>query len=74
MASPRQQESIVWRKSTASGGTNCVEVSFGETLVHVRDSKDRGGPVLSFTRPEWMAFLAGAREGGFGIPGTSAQA
>jgi hypothetical protein len=74
MTSPRQQESIVWRKSTASGGTNCVEVALGETSIYVRDSKDRGGPVLAFTRSEWIAFLADAREGVFGIPGTSIQA
>jgi hypothetical protein len=38
-------------------------------LIGVRDSKDQGhGPVLLFTRAEWTAFLAGARDGEFTLP------
>jgi Domain of unknown function (DUF397) len=33
----------------------------------VRDSKDRSGPVLQFTRREWEAFLAGVRHGEFDL-------
>jgi hypothetical protein len=53
----------VWRKSTRSGPftDNCVEVAFVESGVAVRDSKDRTGPMLFFTRPEWDAFVGGAR-------------
>ena len=50
-----------WRKSshsTANG--DCVEVS-GGGQVRVRDSRDRAGPVLTFTRDEWAAFLAGQK-------------
>ncbi|WP_435204402.1 DUF397 domain-containing protein [Micromonospora sp. bgisy143] len=48
----------VWRTSTRSGGEgNCVEVAgFAET-VGVRDSKDRQGPVLTFTPSAWTAFI-----------------
>ncbi|MEU8256197.1 DUF397 domain-containing protein [Micromonospora inaquosa] len=48
----------VWRKSTRSGGEgDCVEVAgFAET-VGVRDSKDRRGPVLTFTPSAWAAFV-----------------
>ncbi|MEV4764049.1 DUF397 domain-containing protein [Micromonospora chokoriensis] len=48
----------VWRTSTRSGGEgNCVEVAgFAET-VGVRDSKDRQGPVLTFTPSAWTAFV-----------------
>ncbi|MBQ0994382.1 DUF397 domain-containing protein [Micromonospora sp. H61] len=51
----------VWRKSTRSGGDgNCVEVAgFAET-VGVRDSKDRQGPVLTFTPSVWTAFVQAA--------------
>jgi hypothetical protein len=36
--------------------------------VGVRDTKDLGkGPVLFFTRPEWEAFLAGAKHGEFDL-------
>ncbi len=36
--------------------------------VEVRDSKDRGGPVLRFTPAEWRAFLGGAADGEFVLP------
>ncbi|MFG2104754.1 DUF397 domain-containing protein [Micromonospora sp. S4605] len=49
-----------WRTSTRSvGNGNCVEVAAADDRVAVRDSKDRGGPVLAFGRPAWHAFLAG---------------
>ncbi|MBL7498293.1 DUF397 domain-containing protein [Frankia sp. CNm7] len=59
---------LVWRKSTYSAGNGgeCVEVA---TLPDggraVRDSKDPDGPVLHFTTAEWIAFLAGVRNGEF---------
>jgi hypothetical protein len=55
----------VWRKSTASQNGDCVEVAFSGGSVLVRDSKDAQSPVLSFTSSEWVAFLAGARNGEF---------
>lgn len=54
-----------WRKSTASGATGCVEVAVTADGVWVRDTKDRPGPVLRFTRTEWDAFVAGVRQGEF---------
>jgi hypothetical protein len=57
-----------WRKSTRSGTNGCVEVAFVEDKVAVRDSKDRGGPVLLFTAHEWEAFIGGARDGEFALP------
>lgn len=56
-----------WRKADASTGNgNCVEVAPApEGGVLVRDSKDRGGPILCFTEAEWAAFLDGARRGEF---------
>jgi hypothetical protein len=57
--------SAVWRKSTFSGTNGCVEVAFVQGQVAVRDSKQRGGPVLVFTAHEWRAFLSGVRAGEF---------
>ena len=59
----------VWRKSSQSGPftDNCVEVAFAEDVVAVRDSKDRSGPVLVFTRPEWEAFVGGTKSGEFDL-------
>jgi hypothetical protein len=54
-----------WRKSTHSANNGCVEVAFVDGQVAIRDSKDRTGPMLVFTAPEWEAFIAGARDGEF---------
>ena len=50
---------LTWRKSSYSGseGGQCVEVAASSGTVHVRDSKDKTGPVLSFTADEWAAFV-----------------
>lgn len=58
-----------WVKASAShpDGGNCVEVQACPCQIQVRDSKDRTGPVLTFTPSEWQAFLHGARDGEFDI-------
>jgi hypothetical protein len=58
----------VWKKSTRSSHDNCVEVAFIDGQVGVRDSKDRHGPVLTFTTAEWEAFTDGVRDGEFDRP------
>ena len=60
-----EQSPDVWRRSTASGGGNCVEVSFTGESVLMRHSRNPHGPVLTFSRSEWEAFLIGARDGEF---------
>ena len=51
-----------WRKSSYSGsnGGECVEVA-ATGAVLVRDTADRGGPVLTFTAEAWRAFTAAIR-------------
>jgi hypothetical protein len=56
-----------WFKSSKSGGGNCVEVSFAEEGVLVRDSKSRERAVLRFTAAEWDAFIAGVAMGEFDV-------
>ncbi|HEX6682839.1 MAG TPA: DUF397 domain-containing protein [Candidatus Limnocylindrales bacterium] len=60
---------VQWRKSRRSGayGDNCVEVAFVDDAIAVRDSKDTMGSVLVFTRGEWDAFVAGAKDGEFDL-------
>lgn len=60
--------SLVWRKSKASEAGNCVEVAFSGELVLIRHSQRPSGPTLSFSLPEWEAFLTGARRGEFDLP------
>ncbi|MBM0227768.1 MULTISPECIES: DUF397 domain-containing protein [Micromonospora] len=59
-----------WRTSTRSQTSNCVEVAplrTGPAAVALRDSKDRGGPVLLFNRTGWLGFIAGAKNGQFDL-------
>jgi Domain of unknown function (DUF397) len=61
-----------WIKSSHSGptGGNCVEVAFlADGDIAMRNSREPDGPALIFTRAEWDAFLNGARDGEFGLPG-----
>jgi len=63
-----------WRKSSRSGQNGCVEVAFVDGHVAVRDSKDRGGPVLVFDLHEWAAFTVAARDGEFELPQLTTRA
>lgn len=48
----------VWRTSSYSGGNgSCVEIADLGEHIAVRDSKDRQGPKLVFTRDEWREFI-----------------
>nr|WP_209518712.1 DUF397 domain-containing protein [Streptomyces syringium] len=54
----------LWFKSTYSGtDSNCVEVARAPGVIGVRDSKDPGGPVLTFGPVAWRAFGAGGEVG-----------
>ena len=55
----------VWRTSSyTNNGGACVEVADNQPgLVAVRDSKDRSGPVLVFTRAQGREFTARIRSG-----------
>jgi hypothetical protein len=55
-----------WIKASASNADgSCVEQRAHDGMIEVRDTKDRGGPVLRFTRAEFAAWLDGARGGEF---------
>lgn len=48
-----------WRPSSLSfSNGNCVEVASG---VHVRDSKDRRGPILVFSSDAWQRFISDSK-------------
>ncbi len=67
---PEELADVAWHISTWSDGNggSCVEagpLADGSGRVAVRHSRDRGGPVVVYTRAEWEAFLAGVRGGEF---------
>jgi Domain of unknown function (DUF397) len=47
-----------WRTSTYSGsnGGGCIEAADHDRGVLVRDTQDRGGPVLEFGPAAWRQF------------------
>ncbi|WP_329456991.1 DUF397 domain-containing protein [Streptomyces sp. NBC_01497] len=56
----------LWFKSSYSSGPetdSCVEVAAGPSAIHVRDSKDVGGPRLALTVGAWAHFVRYASEG-----------
>jgi hypothetical protein len=68
-----------WRRSSRSGGRNCVEVTItggskegSDYVITMRDSKHPEGPTLVFTPAEWEAFVAGVRDGEFDLDETGA--
>lgn len=57
---------LTWVKSSYSGsqGGNCVEVAAdAPDDVLVRDTKDRGGPVLEFRAVQWHRFATEIKTG-----------
>lgn len=50
---------LAWFKSSYSGdsGGDCIEVAARPETIHVRDSKDKTGPTLTFTPATWTAFI-----------------
>ncbi|MBV2151902.1 DUF397 domain-containing protein [Kitasatospora sp. SUK 42] len=55
---------LQWSKSSYSttDGGECIEVASSPSAIHVRDSKDKAGPTLTFSPEAWSAFLSFASE------------
>lgn len=58
-----RQAPTAWRTSSASNGGACVEVACTRTAVHVRDSMNREGKIISLPPSAWQTFLAAVRIG-----------
>lgn len=68
--SARELAGIHWKISSrsSSNGGSCVEAgpfADGSGRVAVRHSHHPEGSVIVYTRAEWTAFLAGAKDGEF---------
>ncbi|WP_399091908.1 DUF397 domain-containing protein [Streptomyces sp. BBFR2] len=57
---------LAWHKSSYSGpdGGSCIEIAPCPTTIHIRDSKDKGGPQLAVAPTAWAAFVAYAAHEG----------
>lgn len=58
-------ENLPWRKSLASGASDCVIVAAREGVVYVANSKNPTVPAICFTASEWDAFIVGVKLGEF---------
>lgn len=59
-------ETLIWRKSSRSGGgngSNCVEMADIPGRVLVRDSKNPYGGTLAVTPAAWSAFTEAVKVG-----------
>lgn len=58
-----------WIRSRACSADGCVEVAhLADGGVAIRDSKNTDLPAHVFDREEWVAFLAGVKNGEFDRP------
>ncbi|WP_329219578.1 DUF397 domain-containing protein [Streptomyces sp. NBC_01485] len=53
------ETAYTWHKSSYSdgGGGNCVEIAACPAAVHIRDSKNSDGPVVTVSSGAWAALL-----------------
>jgi hypothetical protein len=59
-ASVGDSSELAWFKSSYSDGpdgNSCVEVAIAPRTIHVRDSKNPGGPQLALPPDAWTGFL-----------------
>ncbi|MEV8516766.1 DUF397 domain-containing protein [Dactylosporangium sp. NPDC051484] len=57
----------VWHSAPGDSHSSRVEVAFVDDLIGLRNGADPDSPVLVFTEAEWVAFVAGAKDGEFDI-------
>lgn len=64
-----ESEPVTWRRSSACGVTDCLEVAWlMDSQVALRSTlAPQVGPVVC-TREEWAAFIAGVKAGEFDQP------
>ncbi|WP_367185042.1 DUF397 domain-containing protein [Trebonia sp.] len=56
---------LSWRVATRCDIGNCVQVAPHAGMIVVGDTQCPDGPVLSYSRGQWQAFVEGVRQGGF---------
>ncbi len=62
---PATLAELDWRVALACNGGECIRVAPQGNEIVIGDSKNPSGPVLTYSRPEWQAFVNGIRQGDF---------
>jgi hypothetical protein len=57
--------SVTWRRSRRCETGSCVEIARIDDAFAVRDSKEVGGPILTFPPQVWASFVTAVRAGEF---------
>ena len=52
---------LSWRTARNCDGGNCIRVATSKDKVTIGDSKNPDGPMLSYSRAEWVAFIDGIK-------------
>jgi hypothetical protein len=65
MSNAQNADPVIWITSSysSSNGGQCIEVAARPASVCVRDSKDPGGPVLTFKASAWVQFADAVKSG-----------
>jgi hypothetical protein len=59
------QSTTTWVKSGRCDTNACVEAALVADGVQIRNSGNTDGPVVTFSKQEWVAFVGGVRDGDF---------
>lgn len=62
---PPTLSNLSWRVARNCNGGNCIRVAPRADMIVIGDSKNPDGPMLSYSRSEWVAFVEGIRQGDF---------
>jgi predicted secreted Zn-dependent protease len=61
----RGHNGLTWRTALSCNGGACVQVAATEHAILIGNTRQPGGPVLSYTPDEWHEFVAGVKKGDF---------
>jgi hypothetical protein len=62
-STPPSLGNLAWRVARDCDAGNCVRVAAHDKMILIGDTKRPHGPVLSYDRAEWVAFVEGIRQG-----------
>jgi hypothetical protein len=62
---PPRLGDLNWQIALACNGGECIQVAPRGNQILIGDSKNPHGPVLTYSRTEWHAFVDGIRQGDF---------
>jgi hypothetical protein len=62
---PESLGELSWRVAQRCNGGECVRVAAHGDSIMIGHTEYRDGPVISYTRAEWAAFVEGIKQGEF---------